>query len=169
MSSTIDRVELLKVAKSNINAAAFAPTEQRIAEAKAAIQALFNYVESLNPAPKASPDKGAPKAKAVAKATSKPKATKRSPKVKTTPEDRLEAKAQAQSRGITTVFLPKEEKAVRPKSKGVDTPKGLLAESGNVEDAIRNLRTLRMQASMSDDMLFESSIEDTIDFSDVPF
>jgi hypothetical protein len=168
MSSTIDRVELLKVAKSNINAASFAPTEKRIAEAKAAIQALFNYVESLS-TPSVSPDKGAPKAKAVAKVTTKPKETKRAPKVKTTPDDRLEARAQAQSRGITTMFLPKEVKQVRPKAKGMEAPKGLLEESGNVEDAIRNLRTLRMQASMSDDMLFESSIEDTIDFTDVPF
>jgi hypothetical protein len=168
MSNTIDRVELLKVAKSNINAASFAPTEKRIAEAKAAIQALFNYVESLS-TPSVSPDKGAPKAKAVAKVTTKPKETKRAPKVKTTPDDRLEARAQAQSRGITTMFLPKEVKQVRPKAKGMEAPKGLLEESGNVEDAIRNLRTLRMQASMSDDMLFESSIEDTIDFTDVPF
>jgi len=168
MSSTIDRVELLKVAKSNINAASFAPTEKRIAEAKAAIQALFNYVESLS-TPSVSPDKGAPKAKAVAKVTTKPKETKRAPKVKTTPDDRLEARAQAQSRGITTMFLPKEVKQVRPKAKGMEAPKGLLEESGTVEDAIRNLRTLRMQASMSDDMLFESSIEDTIDFTDVPF
>jgi len=168
MSNTIDRVELLKVAKSNINAASFAPTEKRIAEAKAAIQALFNYVESLS-TPRVSPDKGAPKAKAVAKVTTKPKETKRAPKVKTTPDDRLEARAQAQSRGITTMFLPKEVKQVRPKAKGMEAPKGLLEESGNVEDAIRNLRTLRMQASMSDDMLFESSIEDTIDFTDVPF
>lgn len=169
MSSTIDRVELLKVAKSNINAASFAPTEKRIAEAKAAIQALFNYVESLSTPHATSPDKGAPKAKAVAKVTTKPKETKRAPKVKTTPDDRLEARAQAQSRGITTMFLPKEVKQVRPKAKGMEAPKGLLEESGNVEDAIRNLRTLRMQASMSDDMLFESSIEDTIDFTDVPF
>jgi hypothetical protein len=168
MSNTIDRVELLKVAKSNINAASFAPTEQRISEAKAAIQALFNYVESLS-TPSASPDKGAPKAKAVAKVKAKAKVAKRSPKVSTTPDDRLEASAQAQSRGIAKTFLPKEEKQSRPKPQGMQAPKGLLEESGSVEDAIRNLRTLKMQASMSDDMLFESSIEDTIDFSDVPF
>tara|TARA_S200002703_G_scaffold1225_1_gene2098 strand:- start:3126 stop:3788 length:663 start_codon:yes stop_codon:yes gene_type:complete len=45
MSST--RIDLLKEVKASVNSASFAPSEQRIKAAKAAINQLINYVDSL--------------------------------------------------------------------------------------------------------------------------
>jgi len=68
MSST--RIDLLKEVKNTTNSASFAPSEQRIKAAKAAISQLINYVDSLEvPTPK--PSK---------KAKSQPKAAKSQPK-----------------------------------------------------------------------------------------
>ena len=53
MSST--RIDLLKEVKTTVNSATFAPSEQRIKAAKAAINQLINYVDSLEaPTPKSS-------------------------------------------------------------------------------------------------------------------
>ena len=65
MSNT--RIDLLKEVKTSVNSATFAPSEQRIKAAKAAISQLINYVDSLEvPTPK--PSK---KAKSQPKAQSK--------------------------------------------------------------------------------------------------
>ena len=61
------RIDLLKEVKTSVNSATFAPSEQRIKAAKAAISQLINYVDSLEvPTPK--PSK---KAKSQPKAQSK--------------------------------------------------------------------------------------------------
>lgn len=53
MSNT--RIDLLKEVKASVNSASFAPSEQRIKAAKAAINQLINYVDSLEaPTPKSS-------------------------------------------------------------------------------------------------------------------
>jgi hypothetical protein len=65
-----NRIDLLKEVKNTTNSASFAPSEQRIKAAKAAISQLINYVDSLEvPTPK--PSK---------KAKSQPKAAKSQPK-----------------------------------------------------------------------------------------
>jgi hypothetical protein len=51
MSNT--RIDLLKEVKASVNSASFAPSEQRIKAAKAAISQLINYVDSLEPSKKA--------------------------------------------------------------------------------------------------------------------
>ena len=62
-----NRIDLLKEVKNTTNSASFAPSEQRIKAAKAAISQLINYVDSLEvPTPK--PSK---KAKSQPKAQSK--------------------------------------------------------------------------------------------------
>ena len=49
------QIDLLKEVKASVNSATFAPSEQRIKAAKAAINQLINYVDSLEaPAPKSS-------------------------------------------------------------------------------------------------------------------
>ena len=68
MSST--RIDLLKEVKNTTNSASFAPSEQRIKAAKAAISQLINYVDSLE----------VPASKPSKKAKSQPKAAKSQPK-----------------------------------------------------------------------------------------
>ena len=70
------RIDLLKEVKTSVNSATFAPSEQRIKAAKAAISQLINYVDSLE-VPATKPSK---KAKSQPKAA-KPKASKSQPKV----------------------------------------------------------------------------------------
>ena len=71
MSNT--RIDLLKEVKTTVNSATFAPSEQRIKAAKAAISQLINYVDSLEvPTPK--PSKKAKKSPKVTK--SQPKAVR---------------------------------------------------------------------------------------------
>ena len=65
MSNT--RIDLLKEVKTSVNSATFAPSEQRIKAAKAAISQLINYVDSLE-VPASKPSK---KAKSQPKAQSK--------------------------------------------------------------------------------------------------
>ena len=60
------RIDLLKEVKSTVNSATFAPSEQRIKAAKAAISQLINYVDSLE----------VPATKPSKKAKSQPKAAK---------------------------------------------------------------------------------------------
>ena len=74
MSNT--RIDLLKEVKASVNSASFAPSEQRIKAAKAAISQLINYVDGLE-VPASKPSK---KAKSQPKAA-KPKASKSQPKV----------------------------------------------------------------------------------------
>ena len=69
------RIDLLKEVKTTVNSATFAPSEQRIKAAKAAISQLINYVDSLE-VPASKPSK---KAKSQPKAA-KPKASKSQPK-----------------------------------------------------------------------------------------
>ena len=68
MSNT--RIDLLKEVKASVNSASFAPSEQRIKAAKAAISQLINYVDSL--------EASAPKPSKKAKP--QPKAAKPQPK-----------------------------------------------------------------------------------------
>lgn len=163
---TQSRIELLSAAKSAVNAASFAPTEQRINEAKAALTELFNYVESLTP--KASPDKPAKAAKqGKAKAVSSAKAER------TTPEDYLEAKQQRESRGIATVFTSPEAKPERKVAKQQPTDKPSLSDYHSIEDATRDIRSRKAaeaaaKAEMQYDITF-GDIDLDIDFSDVPF
>lgn len=134
---TQSRIELLSAAKSAINAASFAPTEQRINEAKAALTELFNYVESLTP--KASPDKPAKAAK-----QRKAKAVRSAKAERTTPEDYLEAKQQRESRGIAIVFTSPEAKPERKVAKQLPTDKPAASEYHSIEDAIRDIRTQKL-------------------------
>ena len=166
---TQSRIELLSAAKSAINAASFAPTEQRINEAKAALTELFNYVESLTP--KASPDKGAPKAKAAKQ--HKAKAVRSAKAERTTPEDYLEAKQQRESRGIAAVFTSPEAKPERKVAKQLPTDKPNLSEYHSIEDATRDIRSRKAaeaaaKAEMQYDITF-GDIDLDIDLSDVPF
>ena len=62
-----NRIDLLKEVKTTVNSATFAPSEQRIKAAKAAISQLINYVDSLE-VPASKPSK---KAKSQPKAQSK--------------------------------------------------------------------------------------------------
>lgn len=72
MSST--RIDLLKEVKNTTNSASFAPSEQRIKAAKAAISQLINYVDSLE-VPASKPSKKANQPKVDLKAAkSQPKA-----------------------------------------------------------------------------------------------
>ena len=73
MSST--RIDLLKEVKATTNSASFAPSEQRIKAAKAAINQLINYVDSLE-VPATKPSKKAKKSPKVTK--SQPKAVLKS-------------------------------------------------------------------------------------------
>ena len=73
MSST--RIDLLKEVKTTVNSATFAPSEQRIKAAKAAINQLINYVDSLE-VPATKPSKKAKKSPKVTK--SQPKAVLKS-------------------------------------------------------------------------------------------
>ena len=160
------RIELLSAAKSAINAASFAPTEQRINEAKAALTELFNYVESLTP--KASPDKPAKAAK-----QGKAKSVRSAKAERTTPEDYLEAKQQRESRGIATVFTSPEAKPERKFAKQQPTDKPSLSGYHSIEDATRDIRSRKAaeaaaKAEMQYDITF-SDIDLDIDFSDVPF
>jgi len=77
MSNT--RIDLLKEVKTSVNSATFAPSEQRIKAAKAAISQLINYVDSLE-VPASKPSKKAKKSPKVTKSKS-PKVTKSQPKV----------------------------------------------------------------------------------------
>ena len=77
MSNT--RIDLLKEVKTSLNSATFAPSEQRIKAAKAAISQLINYVDSLE-VPATKPSKKAKKSPKVTKSKS-PKVTKSQPKV----------------------------------------------------------------------------------------
>ena len=76
MSNT--RIDLLKEVKASVNSATFAPSEQRIKAAKAAISQLINYVDSLE-VPASKPSKKAKKSPKVTKSKS-PKVTKSQPK-----------------------------------------------------------------------------------------
>ena len=163
---TQSRIELLSAAKSAINAASFAPTEQRINEAKAALTELFNYVESLTP--KASPDKQAKAAK-----QRKAKAVRSAKAERTTPEEYLEAKQQRESRGIATVFTSPEAKPERKVAKQLPTDKPNLSEYHSIEDATRDIRSRKAaeaaaKAEMQYDITF-GDIDLDIDLSDVPF
>ena len=163
---TQSRIELLSAAKSAINAASFAPTEQRINEAKAALAELFNYVESLTP--KASPDKPAKAAK-----QRKAKAVRSAKAERTTPEDYLEAKQQRESRGIATVFTSPEAKPERKVAKQQPTDKPSLSDYHSIEDATRDIRSRKAaeaaaKAEMQYDITF-GDIDLDIDLSDVPF
>ena len=74
MSNT--RIDLLKEVKSTVNSASFAPSEQRIKAAKAAINQLINYVDSLEPSAKQNKPKALapkPSKKAQSKTVTKPK------------------------------------------------------------------------------------------------
>lgn len=64
------RIELLKAVKSAVNTASFAPTAQRIEDAKKAVASLVSYVESLE-APKRKPKQKAGKATAATKVADK--------------------------------------------------------------------------------------------------
>ena len=163
---TQSRIELLSAAKSAINAASFAPTEQRINEAKAALTELFNYVESLTP--KASPDKPAKAAK-----QRKAKVVRSAKAERTTPEDYLEAKQQRESRGIATVFTSPEAKPERKAAKQQPTDKPSLSDYHSIEDATRDIRSRKAaeaaaKAEMQYDITF-GDIDLDIDLSDVPF
>lgn len=77
MSNT--RIDLLKEVKASVNSASFAPSEQRIKAAKAAISQLINYVDSLEPSakqnkPKALAPKPSKKAQSKTVTKSQPKA-----------------------------------------------------------------------------------------------
>ena len=163
---TQSRIELLSAAKSAINAASFAPTEQRINEAKAALAELFNYVESL--APKASPDKPVKAAK-----QRKAKAVRSAKAERTTPEDYIEAKQQRESRGIATVFTSPEAKPERKVAKQQPTDKPSLSDYHSIEDATRDIRSRKAaeaaaKAEIQYDVTF-GDIDLDIDLSDVPF
>ena len=163
---TQSRIELLSAAKSAINAASFAPTEQRINEAKAALTELFNYVESLTP--KASPDKQAKAAK-----QRKVKAVRSAKAERTTPEDYIEAKQQRESRGIATVFTSPEAKPERKVAKQQPIDKPSLSGYHSIEDATRDIRSRKAaeaaaKAEMQYDVTF-GDIDLDIDLSDVPF
>jgi hypothetical protein len=163
---TQSRIELLAAAKSAINAASFAPTEQRINEAKAALAELLNYVESLTP--KASPDKPAKAAK-----QRKEKSVRSAKAERTTPEDYLEAKQQRESRGIATVFTSPEAKPERKVAKRQATDKPSLSDYHSIEDATRDIRSRKAaeaaaKAEMQYDITF-GDIDLDIDLSDVPF
>ena len=69
------RIDLLKEVKTTVNSATFAPSEQRIKAAKAAINQLINYVDSLE-VPATKPSKKAKKSPKVTK--SQPKAVLKS-------------------------------------------------------------------------------------------
>lgn len=69
------RIDLLKEVKTSVNSATFAPSEQRIKAAKAAISQLINYVDSLE-VPATKPSKKAKKSPKVTK--SQPKAVLKS-------------------------------------------------------------------------------------------
>ena len=75
MSNT--RIDLLKEVKTSVNSATFAPSEQRIKAAKAAINQLINYVDSLE-VPASKPSKKAKKSPKVTKSKSQPKAVLKS-------------------------------------------------------------------------------------------
>ena len=75
MSNT--RIDLLKEVKTTVNSATFAPSEQRIKAAKAAISQLINYVDSLE-VPASKPSKKAKKSPKVTKSKSQPKAVLKS-------------------------------------------------------------------------------------------
>ena len=66
------RIDLLKEVKTTVNSATFAPSEQRIKAAKAAISQLINYVDSLE-VPASKPSKKAKKSPKVTKPKSQPK------------------------------------------------------------------------------------------------
>jgi len=70
MSNT--RIDLLKEVKASVNSASFAPSEQRIKAAKAAISQLINYVDSLE-VPATKPSKKAKKSPKVTKPKPQPK------------------------------------------------------------------------------------------------
>lgn len=173
------RIELISSAKSAINAATFAPTEQRVSEARQAIQALFDYVETLTP--KASPEVSQPKAAKAAKVAKQPQ--KQSKTSRPTPEELTEAKQQRESRGIATTYLPKEEVATKPKAEG-KKPKVYNDEVyHSIEDAVRDIRTMKLRAAeleakaakelakqeMQMDLFDLDPIEDCITFDDIPF
>ena len=57
MNNNQSRINLLKEVKSAVNTASFAPTADRIEDAKKAVQGLMSYVESLEEGLKKKPQK----------------------------------------------------------------------------------------------------------------
>lgn len=174
---TQSRIDLLKQVKSAVNAASFAPNESRISEAKAAIEALSNYVATLQATSPDKPKAAKPKAATSAKPkASKPKASKRKVREpKATPDAMLEASAQRQSRGIATTYLPKEEAPAKPKVQAkLDMPSQDLSDYASIEDAIRDIRTMKLRAAelqakldLESELLDMDPIEDCITSDDV--
>ena len=87
----------------------------------------------------------------------------------------LEASAQRQSRGIATTYLPKEEPKPKIRVQStIATPNQDLSDYASIEDAIRDIRSMKlkaaqMQAELEDQMeLFDiDPIEDCITSDDI--
>jgi len=157
MSNT--RIDLLKEVKASVNSASFAPSEQRIKAAKAAINQLINYVDSLEaPAPK--PSKKA-QSKTVTK--SQPKAQSKTVDAIKVSRDSVSGMYQV-TEGETVLGEYKKRKTARAMatkfSKADIQPKAdLKAQSKTVNRRAKLNRNQRLEVQQAKANVAESYIE----------
>ncbi len=149
----LNRIDTLKQAKAAINSFAFTPTQERKDAALAAIKNLQAIVDSVH-ITEAAPAK--PKRKAKRKPAAKRKAAPKRAKAKrSTKNDKLEAQAQAHSRGIASTYVQPEAvaepKTVR-KGEG-DAPDILAMCGGDPVAAARHAKHMALTQIFSEDCI----------------
>lgn len=149
----LNRIDTLKQAKAAINSFAFNPTQERKDAALAALKNLQAIVDSVH-ITEAAPAK--PKRKAKRKPAAKRKAAPKRAKAKrSTKNDKLEAQAQAHSRGIASTYVQPEAvaepKTVR-KIEG-DAPDILAMCGGDPVAAARHAKHMALTQIFSEDCI----------------
>lgn len=149
----LNRIDTLKQAKAAINSFAFTPTQERKDAALAAIKNLQAIVDSVHITEAAT---AKPKRKAKRKPAAKRKAAPKRAKAKrSTKNDKLEAQAQAHSRGIASTYVQPEAvaepKTVR-KGEG-DAPDILAMCGGDPVAAARHAKHMALTQIFSEDCI----------------
>ena len=150
----LNRIDTLKQAKAAINSFAFNPTQERKDAALAAIKNLQAIVDSVH-IPEA-PEPAKPKRKAKRKPAAKRKAAPKRAKAKrSSKNEKLEAQAQAQSRGTASTYVQPEAvaepKTVR-KGEG-DAPDILDMCGGDPVAAARHAKHMALTQIFSEDCI----------------
>lgn len=146
----LNRIDTLKQAKAAINSFAFNPTQERKDAALAALKNLQAIVDSVHITE--APEPAKPKRKAAAKRKAAPKRAKAK---RSTKNDKLEAQAQAHSRGIASTYVQPEAvaepKTVR-KIEG-DAPDILAMCGGDPVAAARHAKHMALTQIFSEDCI----------------
>ena len=144
----LNRIDTLKQAKAAINSFAFTPSQERKDAALAALKNLQAIVDSVHITE--APEPAKPKRKAKRKAAPKRAKAKRSSK-----NEKLEAQAQAHSRGIASTYVQPEAvaepKTVR-KGEG-DAPDILDMCGGDPVAAARHAKHMALTQIFSEDCI----------------